>query len=355
MGQILAIVSSKGGVGKTTTSVNLAASFASLNFPTLLVEADPQCGLVSSFGFDRFEIPLGLSDVARGDARLEDTTYETPVPGLHLVSSNVWTRDEEASYLASYERNPLVLRQSMAALKNSYDYIIIDAPPMLGPITMAVLAAADRFIVPVQTEPHSARTLPRLLDAAASVRTRFNPRLRFDGVALTMFDSRTRMSESVAEEIRGDHPDRTFASVIPRSVRLAEIPASGRPLVVAAPASRGARAYSALAEEILLAHARERILDTDGDDEARLDAGAPGEVVGALITGATDRMKSTGATTGRGAENEDTSGSDQDEWDDRFVDIDTYLKMESNGHGRARKLPDDEWNDEWEVENDEED
>jgi len=151
MGQILAIVSSKGGVGKTTTAVNLAAAFASLNFPTLLVEADPQCSLVSNFGFDRFEIPLGLSDVARGDARFEDTTYETPVPALHLVSSNVWTREEEAAYLEALQRNPLVLRQSMAALKEAYDYIVIDAPPMLGPITMAVLAAADRFLVPVQT------------------------------------------------------------------------------------------------------------------------------------------------------------------------------------------------------------
>jgi chromosome partitioning protein len=354
MGQVLAIVSSKGGVGKTTTAVNLSAAFASFNFPTLLVEADPQCGLAANFGFDRFEIPVGLADVTRGNSRLEETTYETPVQGLHLVSCNVWTQEEELAYLSSMERDPLVLRQAMETLREAYDYIVIDCPPMTGPITMAVLAAADRFVIPVQTEPHAARSLQRLLDFSQHVRSRCNPGLRFDGVALTMFDSRTRLSETVAGEVRGKSPDQVFSTVIPRHVRLAEIHPSGRPLVVAAPASRGARAYSSLAEEILLKHARERLMsrtdDATGDSSDGVPVPEPAvdlkesppesmsfePVPVGVFEGATAPVRSPGGaqTTAEG------------EWDSRFVDIETFLKMES-GDGDDDHSTDDAWDEEW--------
>lgn len=273
MGQILAIVSSKGGVGKTTTAVNLAAAFASLDFPTLLVEADPQCGLVANFGFDRYSIPKGLAEVARGEARLEETTFETPVAGLHVVSSNIWTQEEEAQYLSALDRDPLILRRAAAFLKDGYDYIIIDAPPMLGPITMAVLAAADRFVVPLSTEPHAIRSLSRLMEAANLVRSRHNPDLKFDGVALTMVDTRTRVSTETANMVRTVYKDQVFSTMIPRSVRLAEVPATGRPIAVSDPSSRGGRSYMSLAEEILLGHARERAIErTDIDDEALEEA-----------------------------------------------------------------------------------
>lgn len=267
MGQILAIVSSKGGVGKTTTAVNLAAAFASLDFPTLLVEADPQCGIVANFGFDRFDIPRGLAEVARREARAEEVTFETSVDGLHVVSSNVWSQQEEAEYLKALETDPLVFREQLAAVAEAYDYVVIDAPPMLGPITVAILAAAHRFIVPLQTEPQALRSLGRLVETAGQVRERMNPGLVFDGIALTMVDSRTRLSLQVIEQVQADYPDLAFTNSIPRSVRLSEMAAAGRPLVVAAPTSRGARAYAALAEEILLKHARERMMERAGDDD----------------------------------------------------------------------------------------
>lgn len=284
MGQILAIVSSKGGVGKTTTAVNLASAFAALDFPTLLVEADPQCGIVANFGFDRFDIPRGLAEVARRQATAAEVTFETAVSGLHLVSSNIWSQAEEAEYLEALTRDPLVLREMLSPMAEAYDYVVIDAPPMLGPITVAVLAAAHRFIVPLQTEPQAFRALGRLVETATQVRERHNPGLIFDGIALTMVDSRTRLSLGVIEQVQQEFPDLSFNHSIPRSVRLSEMALSGRPLVVAAPSSRGGQAYAALAEEILLKHARERMFErageagSDQDDDSEPEDRLPGDL-----------------------------------------------------------------------------
>jgi chromosome partitioning protein len=323
MGQILAIVSSKGGVGKTTTAVNLAAAFASLDFPTLLVEADPQCSLVTNFGFDRFDIPKGLFDVARGEARLEETTFETPVPSLHVVSSNIWSQEEELAYLKALEQDPLVLRRAAEFLKAGYDYIVIDAPPMLGPITIAVLAAADRFIVPVQAEPHAVRSLQRLMGAANKVRNDHNPDLTFDGVALTMVDSRTRMSTEIAATIRTAWPNQVFSSTIPRSVRLAEVPATGRPVAVSAPSSRGGRGYAMLAEEILLIHARERVIEKsqvfEGVDETVLNDAPPTEEEELAL--ALLREQTSGRGDRSGGSGVRASGGPVESWDERIGDV----------------------------------
>jgi|GEM_PF-14336 len=372
MGQILAIVSSKGGVGKTTTAVNLAAAFASHNFPTLLIEADPQCGLVANFGYDRFDIPKGLSDVARGECRIEDTTFETPVPGLHVVSSNVWSQEEEALYLGALERDPLVFKRAFTSLRDGYDYLIIDAPPMLGPISMAILAAADRFIVPVQTEPQSVRALSRLVETSIKIRERFNPGLIFDGIALTMVDSRTRMSQQLEEEVRARWPDQVFVATVPRSVRLAEIPGSGRPLVLSSPASRGARAYSSLAHEILLVHARERAMarpmegvdpDTSDDD---VPASPPSDAQDSSMTRFLTAMsaqavaphsaeRSEPAEAPRAGQNGASESPDlalldlpaEEEWDDRFVDLETFLEIEAGGTAKTAVADDDYEEDEW--------
>lgn len=317
MGQILAIVSSKGGVGKTTTAVNLAAAFASLDFSTLLVEADPQCGLGACFGYDRFDLPRGLAEVIAGRSRLEETTFETTVGGLHIVSSNVWSQEEEAAYLGAIEKDPGALRHAVRSLNGGYDYIILDAPPMLGPITMAVLSAADRYIIPASTEPNAIRSLSRLIEAADGLRARCNPGLQFDGVALTMFDGRTRMSAAIADQVRALYPERVFASFIPRSVRLAEVPASGRPLVVSSPASRGAQAYAALAEEILSRHARERVSER------------------------ADREPAVADTT-------PDAPPAEGEWDDRFVDLETFLEMESGEQSKAAVADEDNWEEIWE-------
>jgi chromosome partitioning protein len=366
MGQILAIVSSKGGVGKTTTALNLAAAFASLNFPTLLVEADPQCGLVANFGFDRFDIPHGLYDAVRAAVKLEDHTYETPVDGLHVVSSNVWSQEEEAGYVGAIARDPLALRSALGGLRDAYDYVVIDAPPMLGPVTLSILAAADRFLVPVQSEPQSVRVLGRLIETAGKVRERLNPKLRFDGIALTMVDERTRMAQALVERVRAEWPDQVFRNTIPRSVRLAEVPLSGRPLVVAAPASRGGRAYAALAEEILVQHARERALATamEGEDEPAEPAfGGPGPESTTAHgvadgdgrgerTERTEARAGLGLATGTATELPDLTSLGlpaEDEWDERFVDLETYLEMESGGGPKTAVADDwDEGDDAWE-------
>lgn len=312
MGQILAIVSSKGGVGKTTTAVNLAAAFASLDFPTLLVEADPQCGIVANFGFDRFDIPRGLAEVARGEARADQVTFETSVEGLHLVSSNVWSQAEEAEYLKALEADPLIFKEQLASVAAAYDYVVIDAPPMLGPITVAILAAAHRFIVPLQTEPQALRSLGRLVETAGQVRDRYNRGLIFDGIALTMVDSRTRLSMQVIEQVQVDYPELAFASSIPRSVRLSEMAAAGRPLVVAAPASRGARAYAALAEEILLKHARERMIERAGDDDDG-DDNTPGDPATRPEAGSPEAGLPDGSEEPQdGAPGDDLEGDDLD-------------------------------------------
>lgn len=347
MGQILAIVSSKGGVGKTTTAVNLAAAFASLSFPALLVEADPQCGLVASFGYDRFDIPRGLSQIVRGEVRIEDATFETPVKALHLVSSNVWTQDEEALYLDAFERDPLALRRATAPLRAAYDYIVIDAPPMLGPITVAVLAAADRFIVPVPTEPHAVRALGRLLEAAELVRSRYNPELHFDGIALTMVDGRTRLAQSLADDLRSRYVDQVYQSIIPRSVRLAEIPTSGKPLAVAAPASRGGRAYAALAEEVLLQHARERALARAGDQPEEADESGPVEDVLAAAAEDAEVGDHPGTASGGVTDLASLEQPVEEEWDERFVDLETYLEMESGSPSRTAVADDDGWDESW--------
>lgn len=357
MGQILAIVSSKGGVGKTTTALNLAAAFASLNFPTLLVEADPQCGLVANFGFDRFDIPHGLYDVVRGAAKLEDHTYETPVDGLHVVSSNVWSQEEEAGYVAAITRDPLALRTALAGVRDAYDYVVIDAPPMLGPVTVALLAAADRFLVPVQTEPQSVRILGRLIETAGKIRERLNPRLRLDGIALTMVDERTRMAQALVEKVRGEWPDQVFRNTIPRSVRLAELPSSGRPLVVAAPSSRGGRAYAALAEEILIQHARERAMAqalADDDEAPAAVADAPERRAERVESpGRAESHGGPGLATGAATEFPDLTSLGlpvEDEWDERFVDLETYLEMESGGGPKTAVADDwDEGDDSWDA------
>jgi len=392
MGLILAIVSSKGGVGKTTTAVNLAAAFVSLDFPTLLIEADPQCGLVANFGFDRFDIPKGLSDVARGECRIEDTTFETPVPGLHVVSSNVWSQEEEAIYVSAIEHDPLVLQRALASIKEGYDYLIIDAPPMLGPISTAILAAADRFIVPVQAEPQSVRALSRLIDTSNRIRDQYNPGLIFDGIAMTMVDSRTRMSQQLEETVRADWPDQVFLATVPRSVRLAEIPGSGRPLVLSSPSSRGARAYAGLAEEILLVHARERAMaramdgvdpdspeeeipgavaadadpdfDIDGHGDGDTEDSSMARFLAAMSGQAAAKPAGNHAERNGHAKEAPRTGPNgtlespdlallglpaDEEWDDRFVDLETYLEIEAGGTAKTAVADDDydDDKDEW--------
>ncbi len=258
MSHTLAIVSQKGGVGKTTLAANLAVAFGSLHFRTLLVEVDPQGSLVHVFGIDRFDVHAGLLPVLMEGLDPESARIRDLAPGMDLLSANVWSHEEESLLLEALESDPLALRAAVAPLTDQYDYVIIDGPPSLGPLSRACLAAADSYLVPVQAEALNLETLPRLRRLADEIRTRFNPGLLLEGLAITMADARTRHANEVILRLAETYPRHLLQTIIPRSVRVAEEGARGRPTVLGRPSTPVGRALVRLAEEILSRHSRER-------------------------------------------------------------------------------------------------
>jgi len=261
MGMSLAVVSQKGGVGKTTLAANLGAAFADLKFRTLLIEADPQGSLVNCFGLDRFDLHHGLHGclVNRGNAR--DAVEKEIQPGLDLLPANVWSHEEERAMLIAVEGNPSTLPDIVAELKPEYDYIILDCPPSLGPLTRNCQASVDRYLVPVQAEAMNMATLGRLEHLAGEVRSSRNPDLRLDGLVVTMADLRTRHACDIVQTLHNDYPRDLLQTIVPRSIKVAEEPVRGRPTVTGSPSSRVGRALQTLAEEILSRHSRERATD----------------------------------------------------------------------------------------------
>jgi len=247
MAKIIAVVNQKGGVGKTTTCVNLTAGLQALGKKVLLCDFDPQANATSGLGVDKRKLRSSVYDVVVNDTPVSEAIVATPYGDVLPSTADLAGAAVE---LISMENPTQKLKQALAAVKDRYDLILIDCPPSLEMLTLNALAAAEGILVPVQCEYYALEGLTDLMNTLRLVKKRINPDLEIFGVALTMFDGRTNFSNQVAQEVRRHFPGKVFATVIPRNVRLAEAPSHGLPVTVYDKYSRGAEAYKAMAEEV---------------------------------------------------------------------------------------------------------
>jgi len=250
VGRIIAIANQKGGVGKTTTSVNLSACLAYLGKKVLLVDIDPQGNASSGVGVNKGEINQCIYDVLIDDVSVLDTILETKVENLHIVPATISLAGAEIELVSTISRE-VRLKKALQEVKDQYEYIIIDCPPSLGLLTINSLTASDAIIIPVQCEFYALEGLSQLLSTVRLVQKHLNKHLEIDGVLLTMFDARTNLGIQVIEEVKKYFQDKVFKTIIPRNVRLSEAPSHGEPIIIYDPKSRGADVYLELAKEVV--------------------------------------------------------------------------------------------------------
>lgn len=251
MGRIISITNQKGGVGKTTTAINLSAALAKIGKSILLVDIDPQANTTGGLGFDKNNLLETVYEVLINEHPVEKTIlkYEK-IPGLEIVPSGIQLAGAPIE-LVGLENRELRLKNCLLQLKDKYDLIFIDCPPSLGLLTINGLGAADSVLIPVQCEYYALEGLSQLLQTVNLVKGSFNPQLEIEGFLLTMHNSRTNLSFEVIEEVRGYFKDKVYNTIIPRNVRLSEAPSYGKPIILYDSSSRGAQAYEELAKEFL--------------------------------------------------------------------------------------------------------
>ncbi|MER2108798.1 MAG: AAA family ATPase [Solibacillus sp.] len=250
MGRIIAITNQKGGVGKTTTSVNLSACLATLGKKVLLIDIDPQGNASSGVGVKKGELESCIYDVLIDDEDVKSVIQQTLLENLYVVPATISLAGAEVE-LASAISREIRLKQALAGIKNHFDYILIDCPPSLGLLTINALTAADAIIIPVQCEYYALEGLSQLLSTVRLVQKHLNKELMIDGVLLTMLDARTNLGLQVIEEVKKYFQEKVYKSIIPRNVRLSEAPSHGEPIIIYDRKSRGAELYLELAREVI--------------------------------------------------------------------------------------------------------
>lgn len=250
MGKTIAITNQKGGVGKTTTAINLSAAMAELGKKILVIDTDPQGNMTSGFGVNKNEVENTVYELMLGSCSTEEAIIKNVKDGIDMIASNVNLAAVEIELIDDDNRN-FVLRNEVEWVKDKYDYIIIDCPPSLSMLTVNAMTTADTVLVPIQCEYYALEGLSQLIHTVNLVKSGLNPELDLEGVVFTMYDSRTNLSAQVVDNVKSNIQTKVYETVIPRNIRLAEAPSYGQPITEYDPRSAGAEAYINLAKEVI--------------------------------------------------------------------------------------------------------
>lgn len=250
MGRIIAIANQKGGVGKTTTAINLSASLAAKKKKVLVIDTDPQGNTTSGFNIDKNDLDNTIYELILGECSIQDCLIKDIIPNLTVLPSNVNLAAAEIE-LIGVEKKEFILKNEVDWIKDQYDFIIIDCPPSLNMLTVNAMTTADTVLVPIQCEYYALEGLSQLIHTVNLVRERLNPNLQIEGILFTMYDARTNLSMQVVENVKDHLNQRIYKTMIPRNIRLAEAPSYGMPINLYDPKSAGAESYMALAEEVI--------------------------------------------------------------------------------------------------------